>query len=414
MTWVYLYAVAVLLISGPGLLGTVRRLIRIYGCYFLVAFVMRSTLLAILEPVPQENSSFAISELAYRGYDDSLNALLPYVCTASLALYASAFVGQRLFLRSPVELKFSVLPSVAAAVYVSGVLLRAGAVILPDSALFARMGSLGQGISAGILAAFILGTDWRKSAPRLALALCALECLTSFPLVSKTPLLTVLLLLYLDPRRPKLHVRTISMAFLAIVFAFTGLQALKPQANAIQGDNWLEMTFFSLTGRLDGLYAMSEAWASGPASYIPERGVLRAVANGLVPGWLQDGDKLLAGRLWGINIYGADTGVSYAEGLSAEGYVMLGDWGPAIWGVLGGLVFAAVGWAIQSGNRYLQLVAFSLLASTVMFERGILGQIEQLGSVLQSSVVAIVGLVVFQNIQKSRRQSTEFISFAKS
>lgn len=400
MIWTFLFIVAFLLIVGPGLRGILRRLIRIYGIYFVIAFVVRSVLLVLLQPAPQENSSFAISVLAYRGYVESLDAVLPYACAASFAVYLSAFIGQRLFIPKQDMLTFAVQPSGAAVIYLFGLLLRMGDILAYDSVFSSRLASLGQGVSLGILAALILATDWRKRAAVLTLTLCAVEAFTSIPLASKTPLLTVLLLLYLDPRRPRLHVRMVLMSCLGVVFAFTSLQSLKSTANPLQGQNWVEQTFFSLTGRLDGLYALSGAWISGPGSYRPEGGVLQAALGGLLPGWLQYDDKILAGRLWGINVYGVDTGVSYAEGLSAEGYVLMGMWGPVLWGLLGGLVFIAVTQAIRSKSRYIQIAGFSMLASTVLFERGLLGQMEQVGSALQSSAIACVALVVFEGLNR--------------
>jgi len=197
--WGLAVATAVILFAGPGLPLLAKRVSRIYALYFCFAFILRSVLLVTLEPSPSSGSAFAVADLAAGGYDRSVPLVLPYASASGLGLFAALWLVTRLPLsRRVVELTLPV--PYAVVIYATGCALRLAAAAAPDSGLFARLGSLGQTACLVVLAGIVLGTNWRNSSQRLVLCLAGAEVAFSVLSASKTPLLTVLLLVYLDPR----------------------------------------------------------------------------------------------------------------------------------------------------------------------------------------------------------------------
>ena len=391
--WGLAVATAVILFAGPGLPLLAKRVSRIYALYFCFAFILRSVLLVTLEPSPSSGSAFAVADLAAGGYDRSVPLVLPYASASGLGLFAALWLVTRLPLsRRIVELTLPV--PYAVVIYATGCALRLAAAAAPDSGLFARLGSLGQTACLVVLAGIVLGTNWRNSSQRLVLCLAGAEVAFSVLSASKTPLLTVLLLVYLDPRRPRLSAKVVVVGALTLVVAFTGIQGLKSSGGPEQTGNLAERAFFSMAGRLDGLFALAGVWRQGSGLYHPEGGMAAAMLRAVLPGWLQVGDKELAGRLWGINIYRVDNGTSYAEGLAGEGLAIGGELGPLWWGVAGGVLLGAAILAAASRFRLIQFTALAFLASTATFERGLLGQLEQISAAAQAAALIVVALAL--------------------
>jgi hypothetical protein len=391
--WALAFATAVILFVGPGLPLLARRISRVYAVYFSFAFVLRSVLLVTIEPAPASGSAFVVADLAAAGYDSSVPQVLPYASASGLGLFAALWLVTRLPIsRRQVELTLPV--SQALFIYAAATILRLLATVVPDSGLIARLGSLGQTACVVILAGIVLGTDWRAGAQRLVLCLAITEVVFSVLSASKTPLLTVLLLVYLDPRRPKLSMKVLLAGAAALIVAFTSIQSLKSSGGPEQTGNLAERAFFSMAGRLDGLFALAGVWRQGSGLYHPEGGMAASMLRAVLPGWLQVGDKELAGRLWGINIYRVDNGTSYAEGLAGEGLAIGGELGPLWWGVAGGVLLGAAILAAASRFRLIQFTALAFLASTATFERGLLGQLEQISAAAQAAALIVVALAL--------------------
>lgn len=415
--WLSASAVAILLIIAPGLRGLSRRICRVYGVYFLVAFVGRGFILDVVQPAPRLNSTFPISTLAIAGYSSSLAVIIPLASVCSLALFVSLNVVSRLFPARP--LIYRVTTSVAILTYAVGGIMRLSGLALSTTADWSRLSSIGQTIAIATFAGVVLGTDWRAESSRIVLVMAGAELLFSFLNASKTPLLTVILILYLDPRRRKLSGRAVLAALLSTLVAFTVLQRLKGNGSqSVSDGNLLTEAYFSVTGRLDGLFALAGAWSNGPAAYHPIGGLSSAFARALIPGWLQGGNKELAGLLWGTNVYHVYNGTSYAEGLAGEGYALLGVFGPLLWGLIGGTLLAIVLKIMGSESFFLQTIALAFIGSTVLFERGLLGQFEQFSSAVQGALLATVLVANFSiyghHRRKARDVPNEFVAPIKS
>lgn len=400
MIWAGASFVAALLLIAPGLPDLAKRICRVYGFYFSIAFVLRGALLAWLEPDPIQGSSFALSSLAHAGYSRGLGEVMPFAMASAFGFFVALLATSR-FLR-PGQLRFGLTTSTSAMVFGIGVAARVAGLLFADDATLARMGGVGQAICAAVLAGTVLGTDWRRTGVRLVVAMGFAEVLLSILSASKTPVLTLLLLLYLDPHRGRVTIRAFLLGVGVVVGAFTFLQRLKPNANQIEGENILAQAFFSIIGRLDGLYALAGAWQLGAGQYNPSGGMAGAALRAVTPGWLQSSTKELAGGLWGINVYGVHNGVSYAEGLAGEGLAIGGVWGPLIWGLCAGVILASALLLASSGNLGFQLAGLAFVASTVVYERGLLGQIEQIGSVVQAALATSVCLLVLGAARANR------------
>ena len=387
MSVAILIALNVLCLWAPGLSVLPKRLLRVYGCYMLLAFTAQALLLLALEPAPG-HANFAVPALIWPTYAQGLENVLPKLnlgITLMLALVLTT--GRRL---RETGLRPLYVPLAATvAVYVVANLMRLTA-RTSDAGVLGSISARASLIGPTVIAVVVIGTDWRQGGrgPRFFLVIAALvECGWAVAFASKTPLLSVLLLFYLDPRRRKITPRAFALGAVAVFAAFTLIQDLKPTVNQseyLEGGRAASF-FVSLTNRFDGLDALTGAVVAGPGSYVTVGEVLLALPRTVLPQSLSGQEKELAGVRWGRQIYGRTNGTHYAEGLAAEGYAVAGWSGVVAWALTGGFALLAVAAGLASRRLPILIFSCAYASSSGLFERGLLGQQELLSNSFQGT-----------------------------
>jgi hypothetical protein len=213
---------------------------------------------------------------------------------------------------------------------------------------------------------------------------------------SKTPILVLVLLLYLDVRRKRLTIRSLALGASVITIAFTTIQGLKNIRSGVGASRlaedssiWVNV-YLSLTGRLDGLYSLSGAVLRGPGSFQLTDGLSQTLFTRIVPNWVTGETKTLSGLEWGRQIHRTSSGAYFAEGVPAEGYALYGLLGVAVWAVVAAAMMFATERSLQSGSIFFGLVSLGFVGTTGLFERGVFGQLEILSTCAQVAVLAVL------------------------
>lgn len=396
---VFLAVLNGLLLNGTGLPAVVRRLLRIFGVYVLLAFTLRSAALVIFDPKPAAGS-FALGVLRSPTYLAGLTRVLPIVNLGLLSLLVAVHVLTRRWpgrAWEPVPSRVR-LPALIG-VLVVGHLLRIVAQVSPSGPL-GQLGGRGGLIAPTVIAFVVLGTDWRKAGRltrQFLVVAAALELVWAAVEASKTPILALLIIFYLDPNRARVSAKAVAVTAGAALLAFTVIQGLKPipQTQYEAASSPVERITLNLSNRFDGLRAAGYAKERGQGSYPTVASALRVAGVNLVPQSLSGNAKVPAGIRWGSEIYGIPNNTTYyAETLSAEGFVVGGALGVVLWNLIGGGLIVALARGLRSTRVPVRLLACSVAVSSALFERGLLGQAELLGVALQGCLVMFAVLLL--------------------
>lgn|GEM_PF-4616824 len=398
-------AACLIFIVAPGLPQWLVRFSRAFGVYAALGLPVRATILLLANPEPRFGDKLPVVSLSYPSYQANLGAVLPLAILGLSSFYLAMYAIGRIAMREPSRTADTRISNGAyLTLYLVGWIAR----------LTYYMGALG---SSGLLAHFmvlptvtlgvlVLSTDWRADAKirNLVGFGLALELAYAFIATSKTPVLAVLLILYLDPRRDRIRLKQTLLAAVAIFLAFGVVQSLKVQDRTGQVRRGAAADLaVDLESRVDVLVALGGVHELGPGQYLPPDEVVSRGISDLAPSALLGGGKTLSGVTWGQRVYGSETGASYAEGLTPEGYGTLGTTGVALWNLIGGVAAALSCAALRCGSVALKGAAASIIFSAAIFERGLLGLAEACGVAVQLALVIQAAVVL------SRRPSSEAV-----
>jgi hypothetical protein len=394
--WVHLVilgAITAVMLRAPCVDLLTRRLLRIIGVYVVLSFVARAGGLLAFNPTPVKDFSFAMSNLRRPSYAAGLAEVLPVEWLFLLVMLLVAITVDRTRApRTPRSTRRDV-PLYLGVAFVAGAALSCLSVF-PFAASISQPVAIGETLSLTVYGVVALRVDWRASPQGRYFVLYGLAWLVaySFLVNSKTPILVGTALLYLDPQRRAPTFRSVALASTSFFVAFTAIQA---RATGGASSSGLPATLLeSLSGRFDGLRALSVAVQRGPGSYMPLDDYAHQLVNGAVPSLLTGHDKVLSGRLWGIVVYRGDGTVSYAEGFVAEGYVMAGLVGVVVLAVVAGVLVVGLGRGATRRGSVIPWIAISLMASTALYERGLLGFAEH-ANISAQAVFALALLRAF-------------------
>jgi hypothetical protein len=392
-----LVAITIFLLSGAGLSPSLRRLARVAGVYAFLAFVVRSAELLIFNPFPSYSSVLAFAPLASPSYATGLASVLPIEVIGLSTFTFGLMILDRLRWKRVEDVVLTPLDDVLMRrlYWTSAILhgLERGVHVLSSSSHV--VGNLLSHLAATSTTCFVLYVicvDWRRSRHSRRFVLAAASCEVLFGLLSasKTPLLVVVLALYLDPKRKRLTSRQLLVAIMAAVFAFGFVQSLKPRAaDKVTTTNPFSSVGKEITARFDGLLALTGSFQNGAGSLGNQYFVDSLTAN-LLPQAIVGQPKRLSGVVWGEKIYHLHSGTSYAEGFTPEGYAVHGILGVVLWNMAGAAALVVVAKRTRAGPLWIRFFFGTILASTGLFERGLLGLIESVSGGVQVALFVFI------------------------
>jgi hypothetical protein len=405
--------------------GVLRVLLIAQAVYWAMSYVARPVVLLTVRPDPHFGDNVADPRLAEIGYDVGIEAALRPVAFG-LTVYALIVLVFALWTRRrprPGRAPLAGDPDLIATLwvlYVLGTFARLLSVATGAAGQAGDVQSASPVLSLltmpailGAIGLIVLARPPRQSGTIAVLGvLMAGELWWTTATESKTPILGAALAVAVRfaltgwTRGKVLGIGAVSVTGIA---GFDWLQSLKTspylraEAAAVDGAYPEGVRpFLSLLRRFDLLEAATDAYYTGPNSWLGAGEVVGHLARSMVPAQLLAEEKLHAGTAWASEVRGASVdmsqvSVSLAEGNISEGYVIGG-----LPGVVVGVAFTAVvlvGWARSLYARHLVPVLFgiALIEVPVVFERGMLGSAETLGKYLQVVVLAwLVRLAVGQ------------------
>lgn len=429
-------ALVALVLVGAWIPGVARVFVIAQAAFWSLSYVARPLVLLLVQPDPHYGDNIPDPRLAELGYDRGIALVLQHVVfglwayvglVAAYAIWsrrraALAEVGSRRIPACSLDPNF--VPTLAT-MYVVGVLGR-GASIATGS-----IGSAGEVESANPIINFvsILATISavgliifvRPALPSRAVliigGLLAGELLWTAIVESKTPILGAALAVAIRfamvgwTRAKAVGVATIAVVGIA---GFGWLQSLKTtefvKSEAALTDSGYPDglgPFLSILRRFDLLEAATDAYFHGPGYWLTPEEALRHASLSLIPAQLLGTEKFRSGSAWAVDIRGSSVdmskvSVSLAEGNVNEGYVIGGY--P---GVLAGVLFTfglLLAWSTALYARQFPIVVLGLAmtGSSALFERGILGSMENLGKFLQAAVLA---WLIYLAVREYRRRA---------
>ncbi|WP_239476571.1 hypothetical protein [Nocardia arizonensis] len=430
---VIIAALTIMVISAAITSGVLRVLIIAQAVYWAMSYVARPAVLLAVRPEPRFGDNVADPRLAQLGYDVAIGEVLRPVAFG-LTIYALMILAYAVWSRGRT-------PRVAALAGDPDLLRTLGVLYLLGT--LARLASVATGVAGA-------AGEVASASPVLSLltmpatlgAVGAIVFLRARPSTTAVILGAVLLgeLWWTTAIQSKTPVLGAALA-IAVRFALTGWSRAKllgigaVSGAGIAGFDWLQSLkstpylraeaaivdsaypepvrpFLGLLRRFDLLEAATDAYYTGPSSWLSPGEVVGHLARSMVPAQLLTGEKLHSGTAWADEVRGASVdmsqiSVSLAEGNVNEGYVIGGTAGVVI-----GVAFTAVvliGWSRALYSRHLAAVMFgiALIEVPVVFERGMLGTAETLGKYLQVVVLAwLTHLVVIEWRRYRERMTT--------
>jgi hypothetical protein len=422
----------------------VRRILRVYACYGLIAFAVRGLYLATTQPEPRLNDPMPIAPLYRFGYDAGIARILWYQ-TLSLLVVAGvvwllyrfgAFASRR---AAPLRARLSPAGACGLLVaYLIGWAFRLsnlgrfsdtlqGSTHFNDSP-FAKLAVLSLIVPAVIL----LATEWWERGSterRLLLVLVPCEVGWVFLGDTKAPIVALVVAAYIGApairrttRQRRRHTAAFTVMALCALILFSvvnGERELESSTGVARSDaiwetstqmvtspgGFADATLSRLLVRLDGLSAATDAYLPPHPRYMGEGEAARRAAELAVPSIVLGSVKESPGLLWSERMAGTKGTVSLAEGAAPEGYAIGGLTGLLTWSGLLGLVVVVAG-SLMTRSKPLSAVRFVVAAfvgSSAFYERGMLGLIENAATALQVGVLAwLVFVLVYQLLRRRR------------
>jgi hypothetical protein len=385
-----------------------RRLLRAAVAYYFIGYVVLGIYLVIVNPTPGFGTAIADPRLLQPDFLGGLGIIAPEILLGLVCFLGVAYFASRLLMRSGrMTVRASPRPmwGAAAAVCLAlGWLVRLYLISTSSTGGLAFTGIEGRisTLPTAALGLLIVCTNWRDVPWQrlLVVAAAAAELFWSVKVGSKTPLLATALFFYLDPGRKRISWQVAAVSCVGLLVAFVVIQPAK--TDTAYGDyngNQSLIVPVRILSRFDGLRGITDAVELGPGSYMRGTEFASQLALAWTPQSITGGQKTTSGVLWGLRMEGATSGVSLAEGATAEGYAVFGVLGVVVWNALLGAVIAMLGFSVQQRRSFgICLLATGLIASNAIFERGILGLNEGLSAAVQLAILGLVMLLLVRGI----------------
>ncbi|WP_029900192.1 hypothetical protein [Nocardia brasiliensis] len=424
-TEVLLIALALLtiVVAATAIPGVARVFLIAQAAFWSLSYLGRPLVLLHVQPEPHYGDNVPDPRLAEFGYDRGIALVLEHV-VFGLWIYAGLVVAYALWARQqppppqPALTRDPDFVPTLAAMYGVGLCGRAASVatgsiggagdvdsadpILSFVAILATIAALG-------LIIFIRPAQPKTTALIIGGLLLG-ELAWTAVVESKTPIIGAALAIAI--RFAILgwtKTKACSVAAIGVlgIGGFGWLQSLKQtevaKAEAAVIDSGyppLVQPFLSILRRFDLLEAATDAYFHGPGLWLTPTEALRHAATSLIPGQLLGSQKFQSGTAWAQDVRGASVdmtkvSVSLAEGNLNEGYVLGGYAGVLVCAVFTFALLLA--WAAALHSRFFPIVVLGLAmtGASALFERGILGSMENLGKFLQAAVLAwLISLLV--------------------
>jgi hypothetical protein len=392
-----------------------QRLLRALIAYYTVSYLGRGLYLLLVNPTPGFGTTIADVRLLVPNYQSGLDDLATLALPGLVVLLGSYYGASRILSRiAPLRLDHAerVTSWFAAAMMVLmlGWLVR---VYLLATADVGATGLLGRMATVPLAAVglIIVCTDWRKAGYLRLIVLVALlgEALWGFKVASKDPVLAAALFLYIDPRRRPISWPVTAAAVAAVAAAFVIIEPAKVTlAPADYAYNTALFVPATIVARFDLLHSLTDAFVLPPGTYMQVPEFFSRIFGAWVPSTLGVADKVPSGVLWGIRMAGATSGVSLADGPTAEGYGIAGMAGVVLWNVVIGTA-AALTAAILRRSAFLPLsiAAIYVLSSNSLFERGILGLNEAISDGFQVALVSLIPYLLSWQVHRRPMASAQ-------
>lgn len=431
---VIMAALATMVVAAALTSGVLRVLLVAQALYWAMSYVARPAVLLTVLPDPHFGDNVADPRLAALGYDVAIGEVLRPVAFG-LSVYALLVLGYALWSRRNRTPRVAVLAGDPDLTATLGVLYVLGTMARLAAAATGAAGGAGEVQSASpilslltmpaTLGAVGLIIFYRSAKPvntALLLGILMLgELWWTTTIQSKTPVLGAALAIavrFALTGWSRGKIAGIGAVSIAGIAGFDWLQSLKStpylraQAELIDSA-YLEPVrpFLGLLRRFDLLEAATDAYYTGPSSWLSPGEVVGHLARSMIPGQFLAEPKLQSGTAWATEVRGASVdmsqiSVSLAEGNVNEGYVIGGTTGVVV-----GVAFTAVVlicWSRSLYSRHLPAVMFgiALVEVPVVFERGMLGSAETLGKYLQVVVLAWLTHLVVVEWRRYRQRTT--------
>jgi hypothetical protein len=415
-------ALITIVVAAVQIRGIARVLIIVQTIYWGISYLGRPIVLLWVQPQPGFADNIADPRLAMIGYDHGIEEVLRPV-VFGLWVYAGIVIAYAIWRRNrdadgDVSMPDADIVATLGTVYVIGMLGRGAAYLSGNAGSAGDVQSSNAGLSfvaalAGVgalgLILFLRPSDRRITVLVMGGLLIG-ELLWTVAVQSKTPIMSAAMAIAVRfAFSGWTRVRVIGIAAISVagISAFGWLQSLKETAAASSAAAIIDAQyppsvrpFLSILRRFDLLEAATDAYYMGGRPWLSPGQAISYALESLVPAQLLGSNKFQSGTAWASQVRGSSVNmttvsVSLAEGNVNEGYVLGGYVGVVV-GVLFTFVLLLLGVrALQARNIVIISIGLALTASTVLFERGILGSMEVFGKSLQlAALLFVVDLMV--------------------
>ncbi|WP_069160971.1 hypothetical protein [Nocardia altamirensis] len=416
-------ALATIVAAASTIPGVVRVFLIAQAAFWSLSYLARPIVLLWVQPEPHFGDNVPDPRLAQFGYDRGIALVLEHV-VVGLWVYAGLVVAYAFWIRRHPPAAQPALTSdpnfvpTLAAMYAVGLLGRAATVatgatggagdvesanpILSFVAILATIAALG-------LIIFVRPATTRLTVLIIGGLLLG-ELAWTAVVQSKTPIIGAALAIAIRfailgwTKRKAVSVAAIGVLGVA---AFGWLQSLKQteyaKAEAAVTDSGyppIVQPFLSILRRFDLLEAATDAYYHGPGFWLTPAEALRHAMLSLIPAQLLGTSKFQSGTAWAQDVRGASVdmtkvSVSLAEGNLNEGYVVGGYPGVVVCACFTFVLLLFWAKALYSRLFPVAVLGLALTGASALFERGILGSMENLGKFLQAAVLAwLISLLV--------------------
>ena len=406
-------AVLALVLYGlwaPGLPLVSSRLLRAISVYYLLGYVGRGLYLVLVDPIPRFGTFIADDLLRRPTYFDGLRGIAPIAIIGLSAVFVGYVAVSKRLPALPASTSFIGWRQATLVLAMLGWAARlaaAGSGSLRPEGLMGRV-AVAPTMAVGLL---IFVAQWRR---RRALAfvlvtLVAGEVLWSIVSATKTPLMATAAFVYLDPTRRRVSWRVVAAGSCALLLGFGLIQPSKTElASADYGGHPALVPVGRVLARFDLLRSLTVAADGGPGSYMAGGEFAQRLASATIPDAIMGRGGTPSGVLWGQRMNGSTSGVSLADGPTAEGYAVAGPTGAIAFGLVIGAVAAWVARVlVVRRSIVLTSIAAYLIGSNAMLERGLLGIVEAAASGVQLALVAALALVIVRRALRTKRSPAE-------
>ncbi|MGV9817257.1 hypothetical protein [Nocardia xishanensis] len=425
-------ALLTLVVAAAWIPGVVRVFVIAQAAFWSLSYIARPLVLLAVRPQPHYGDNVPDPRLAELGYDRGIDLVLDHV-VFGLWVYAALVVAYAVWARgrpraAPALAGDPDLIPTLVTMYALGLLGRAAAVAT------GAVGSAGDVTSANPILSFVsilatvaalgLIVFARPARPEVAVLvvgmLLAGELAWTAVVESKTPIMGAAMAVAIRfALSGWTRVKAFGVAGIGVlgIGGFGWLQSFKTtelakaEAALIDSDYPPGVRpFLSILRRFDLLEAATDAYFHGPGYWLTPGEVLNNAVLSLVPAQLLGTQKFQSGTAWAQDVRGASVdmskvSVSLAEGNLNEGYVLGGYTGVLVCALFTFALLLAWAWALSSRLFPVVVLGLAVTGSSALFERGILGSMENLGKFLQAAVLAWLIHAVVTEVRRRTRQA---------